>query len=96
MRTVRTSRRACRDLDEIWFWIARDSPEIASKFIDRITDQFPALATYPKLGRLRLDLTPSILSFPFHNYVIYYRETRRGIEIVRVLHGAREAKKAFS
>ena len=92
MRTARTSRRASRDLDEIWCWIARDSPEIASRFIDEIVARFPILATYPALGRPRRDLAPGILSFPFRNYVIYYRETRRGIEIVRVLHGARDAK----
>ena len=92
MRTVRTSRRASRDLDEVWLWIARDSPEVASRFVDEIIDKFPILAAYPRLGRSRPDLGPSILSFPFRNYVIYCHETRRGIEIVRVLHGAREAK----
>jgi plasmid stabilization system protein ParE len=29
------------------------------------------------------------------NYVIYYREMKTGIEIVRVIHGARDAAKAF-
>jgi toxin ParE1/3/4 len=95
MRTARISRRASRDLDETWCWIARDSPEVAGRFVDEIIDRFPILAAYPRLGHPRPDLGPDILSFPFRNYVIYYRETRRGIGIVRVLHGARDAKAAF-
>jgi toxin ParE1/3/4 len=32
---------------------------------------------------------------PAGNYVIYYREMKNGIEIVRVLHGARDVSRAF-
>jgi toxin ParE1/3/4 len=34
-------------------------------------------------------------SHPVGNYVIYYREMKTGIEIVRVIHGARDVAKAF-
>jgi toxin ParE1/3/4 len=34
-------------------------------------------------------------SHPAGAYVIYYREMKSGIEIVRVLHGARDVPRAF-
>jgi toxin ParE1/3/4 len=34
-------------------------------------------------------------SHPAGNYVVYYREMNGGIEIVRVLHGARDVPRAF-
>ena len=49
----------------------------------------------PNMGRRRDDLEPGARSFPAGNYVIYYRRSRRGIGISRVLHGARDVKKLF-
>ena len=37
----------------------------------------------------RSDIVPGVRSFPVGNYLIFYRETGQGIEIIRVLHGAR-------
>jgi plasmid stabilization system protein ParE len=31
----------------------------------------------------------------YRNFLIFYRQTRRGIEIVRVLHGARDIRRTF-
>jgi plasmid stabilization system protein ParE len=31
----------------------------------------------------------------FRNYIIYFREIPRGVEVMRVLHGARDAKRIF-
>jgi toxin ParE1/3/4 len=82
-------------LDEIWCYIARDSPEIADRFVDQIKEQFPTLAAYPKLGLPWSDFKPAMRTFPFRNYIIYFREIPRGVEVMRVLHGARDAKRIF-
>ncbi|HYO09502.1 MAG TPA: type II toxin-antitoxin system RelE/ParE family toxin [Tepidisphaeraceae bacterium] len=34
-------------------------------------------------------------SLPVRGYIIFYRQTREGIELMRVLHGARDLKKIF-
>ncbi len=49
------------ELDDIWFYIAResDSTEIADRVIDTITDRFFLLATYPPVGRRRTPKSPS-------------------------------------
>lgn len=44
-----------RDLDEIWYYVAKESGsiEIATRLIDTLTDRFFLLAGFPYLGRSR-------------------------------------------
>jgi toxin ParE1/3/4 len=49
----------------------------------------------PKIGRTRDELSSGLRSFPAARYIIFYRENRDGIEIVRVLHGARDFPPLF-
>jgi toxin ParE1/3/4 len=44
-----------RDLDDIWYYVAKESgnPETANRLIDTITDRFVLLANFPHLGRSR-------------------------------------------
>ena len=78
------------DLLDIWNYVADDSPAKADRLLDSINKHCQTLARFPKMGRARGELGPSIRSFPVGNYVIFYREVSRGIEIIRVLHGARD------
>jgi toxin ParE1/3/4 len=41
------------------------------------------------MGRERNDIAPGLRSFPVGKYLIFYRLIDEGLEIVRVLHGAR-------
>ena len=58
------------ELDDIWYYIARDSGsiEIADRLIDSITDRFFLLSHHPYVGRLRDDLRPGLRSFPVGQY----------------------------
>jgi toxin ParE1/3/4 len=67
----------------------------AEKLVDDITDQFPFLGRNPHAGRLQEEIAPQTRSFPVGNYVIYYRRSKRSVDIARVLHGARDQQKAF-
>jgi toxin ParE1/3/4 len=82
-------------LDEIWFYIAQDNPDAADKFIRALASKFPVLASMPDLGRRREELSPRLRSLPFGHYVIFYRPMENRIEIVRVLHGARDLPPLF-
>jgi toxin ParE1/3/4 len=42
------------------------------------------------MGRSRPELAPNLRSFPVGQYVIFYLPLAKGVEIVRVLHGARD------
>lgn len=90
MPVIRKSPRAKSDLIEIWEYIAEDGEARADAFIDRIDKKFRTLAQRPGIGRLRNELAEELRSFPMGRYLIFYLPLAHGIEIVRVLHGARD------
>ena len=85
---------AAADLDEAWYYIARESGSIerADRQVDAITERFYLLSTHPHLGRQRDDdLRPGLRSFVVDNYVIIYRVTAAGdVLILHVPHGRRD------
>jgi toxin ParE1/3/4 len=78
------------DLAEIWWYIAQNNPQNADSFLDLIWEQCLFLAQSPYSGKKRDELLPDLRSFPIRNYVIFYLPLENGIEIVRVMHGARD------
>jgi toxin ParE1/3/4 len=44
----------------------------------------------PEAGRARPELAPGVRSFPVGNYVIFYRLTGGGVELLRALNGYRD------
>jgi toxin ParE1/3/4 len=84
------SELAEADLTDIWVFVMQDNWEAADRLIDQIHERCQFLAATPKAGRERPDLNASIRSFVVGNYVIFYRETAKGIEVARVLHGYRD------
>jgi toxin ParE1/3/4 len=92
---LRISPRASEDLLDIWSYIADDSEANADGFIDKIYETMELLARQPGLGRQRDDLAPGIQSFPVSRYIVFYRVVTGSIEIVRVLHGARDIGNIF-
>jgi toxin ParE1/3/4 len=82
--------RAEQDLIEIWTYVATDSPIAADRLLDRIDAVCRRLAENPRMGAARPDLAPQLRHFVTGPYLILYREAGAGVEIVRVLHGARD------
>lgn len=95
MSTVRVRPRARIDIGEIWDYIAEDSEDQSDAFVDRLDAKFKLLAQQPELGRMRDDLMTRLRSFPFERYVIFCRAITHGIEVVRVVHGARDVEAQF-
>jgi toxin ParE1/3/4 len=87
--SYRLSPQAELELEEIGDHIAEDSPANAERFIERLTRKFVALGRNPRIGRARPELRPDLRSFPFGAYLILYRAIDDGVEIVRVVHAAR-------
>ena len=83
---------ARRDLREIRDYIAKDDPGAARRVLTRSRDVARMLAGAPAMGRARPELGADIRSFAADRYVLFYRPLRRaaGIQLVRVLHGARD------
>ena len=94
-RVLRTTR-ARTDLLEIWHYIKDHSGENRADSVLRFLDQKCAtLAASPNIGRRRNELQPNLRSFAAGRYLILYRPVDGGIELVRVLHGARDITALF-
>lgn len=90
MGSVTKRPLALADLAEIWSFIADDSETNADRFLSKLEVKLQGLATQAQMGRLRDELMPELRSFPFVRYVIFYLAGPDGIEIVRVMHSARD------
>jgi toxin ParE1/3/4 len=86
---------ALRDLEEIHDHIAADNPSVAARWIDRIEEGCRKLAEMPGMGREREELAAGLRSFPVGVYIVFYREVEDGIQVIRVLHGARDLDTLF-
>lgn len=75
--------------------IAEDSPEQSDARVDRLDAKLRVLATQPTMGRAREELAPGLCSLPFGRYVIFYLPLPDGIDVVRVLHSARDIDALF-
>lgn len=84
------------DLIDAALFIAEDNPAAADRFIEAITETIDRAALRPMIGRARPEIGRDIRSLPFRSFVIFYRPIPlRGIEVVRVLHGARDIAPLF-
>ena len=96
MSSVIKNPQARSDLKQIWHYIADDNRQRANVFLCTLDDKMKSLAQSPFVGRKRDELMPNLRSFPVGHYVIFYLPNRDGIEVVRVLHGARDIDTLFS
>ena len=95
MPLVQRTAQADEDLIDLWVYIAQDNPDAADHLLDEFENKFALLAGQPRLGAARSDIAPGLRHFPAGNYLILYRETDDGIEVVRVVHGARRLSNLF-
>lgn len=83
------------DLLDIGAFIEKDNPHAAANFITRIREKCEALTRNPEIGRSRPELITGLRSFPVGQYVIFYHSIPDSIEIIRVIHCARDIDAFF-
>ena len=73
------------------------SPSVAERFVDAVEMTLNALLKQPGLGRARFRKWPELAGIhsfrikkPFHRFLIFYRVSKDAIEVVHILHGARD------
>ena len=93
-RILRTPR-AGADLEDIWLYVAQDSIPAADRLIDRLVGRCQGLALHPRLGPARPDIAPDARMLTLGDYLILYRIRGDDVEIVRVVHGARQLETLF-
>jgi antitoxin ParD1/3/4/toxin ParE1/3/4 len=93
MSRFKLSTPARQDLREIRDYIAQDNIPAARNFLAKLTQAFRGIAEMPNKGHPREDLTDLPVRFwPVGSYLIVYDPKKRPIEILRVLHGARNVE----
>ena len=95
MARVIRSPTAGADAREIWAYIAKDNPDAAKRLMERFDRMFRSLSTQPLLGKNVQELSPNLRFIPIGSYLIFYRPVEDGVEIVRLLHGARDITAEF-
>jgi toxin ParE1/3/4 len=97
MKNVRFRPKTWEDVEESAFYLAEEASQAtAERFLDAIVMTTGALARLPRMGapchfhnpRLR-----GIRRHPvtgFENWLVFYHAAATGVEVVRVLHGARD------
>jgi toxin ParE1/3/4 len=70
--------------------------ETAERFLDQLLSTFITLANMPRIGvrcGFRRSATRRLRRWPvkdFENWLVFYQVKRHGVEIVHLLHGARD------
>jgi plasmid stabilization system protein ParE len=85
---VRLSPEVGADLRDIGFAIAKDSPSAATRLIRRLRTACVGLNRFPR--RHPVDETVGCRKFVVGQYLIFYRIMSAEVQVVRVLHGARD------
>jgi toxin ParE1/3/4 len=87
--------KARSDLDSIWLYVAAETPLAADRLIDRIHARCQNLAVHPRLGPARPEIAADARTLVEGDYLILYRVRAEDVDIVRVVHGAREIAGLF-
>ena len=91
MNTYVLSRAAERDLEQIWDYVAKDNVAAADRLIERFFRTFDMLAHNSRIGHTRADLTRHpVLFWPVGNYLVIYRNKRKRVQVVGIVHGKRD------
>ncbi len=89
------------ELLQIFIHIGEQNLSAAEKFTAAAEADCETLARMPGIGRMREFARPDlsdIRSWPiggFNDYLIFYRPTASGIDVLRVIHGARDIDRIF-
>ncbi|MBR9917873.1 type II toxin-antitoxin system RelE/ParE family toxin [bacterium] len=97
MALIKKTRQAEEDLYQIWYFIAieNQSPVNAERFILQLDHTIQLIANNPGIGVSKDEYARGVYQFSFQDYLLFYTIIDGGINLVRVLHGARDIQGQF-
>ncbi len=95
MARVVFTKKARADLIDIWLHFAEDDPMVADRILDQLGEAAGRLADHPEMGAARDDIRPGLRYLISGSYLLLYRITDAGVEIVRAVHGRRHLFSMF-
>lgn len=90
MTRLNIRRAALADLDAIWLHIARDDPGAADRFVDDFHVRMKRLIDHPRSGPARPEIGVDLRTVTVANYLAFDRVRGSDVDILRVVHGARD------
>jgi len=96
MKPARVRPRVDREIDAIADYLASDSLNVARRFLDAMEKTLALIGEYPGIGSPRYAYLPALQGLRmsvvqgFDNYWVFYLERTDYIDVLRVLHGARD------
>ena len=90
MRTLSRTPLAAQDVREIVDYLLEHSEPAAERFTAEIETACRLLTSQPRMGRDREDLALGVRSVVVGNYLVFFRPSDAAIEVLRVIHGARD------
>jgi toxin ParE1/3/4 len=100
-RIITKTPQARKDLVANAAYMGEFNERAAYRFLRAVLGDLKRLLDFPRIGAIRQVRNPKMLglrSWPvsgFRDYLIFYVPTRRGIRVVRIIHGARDLSKIF-
>jgi toxin ParE1/3/4 len=95
MPLVKRTPEAKQDAAHIWRYIAENNFDAAERWLAEIDKKIKLIAQFPGAGRRRDELSSGLRSYPVGDYLIFYRQVPRGIQILRIVHGMRNLRRMF-
>lgn len=99
---INVTPRARRDRDEIVGYLASESLDAALLFTAKLRETYHAVAAQPRIGHFRSDVKREanralrcIAVNGFPNHLDFYQANAEGIDIARIVHGARDIQSAI-
>jgi len=93
MKPFLLTPRAEQDLNEIWEYIAEESVAAANRVLTALEKTIGRLAKNPGIGHFREELADRRHRFfPVYSYLIIYRFETKPLQVIRVLHAARDVQ----
>lgn len=96
MAEVKKRPQVIHDLIEIATYIAVDNLNVSDRFLAAAEETFNQLAKTPEIGKICQFVHPQLANIRqqpikgFKKYLIFYRFAASEIEVLRVIHGARD------
>ena len=87
--SYRLRPEAQADIEAIALYIYEDNPAAARRWLADMEKRCERLGRMPGLGVARPDVRPNLRMLAAGSYIVLYQKIPDGVEIVRVVHGAR-------
>ncbi len=90
------SPEANQDLEEIIDYFTSRNLDAGERFVDEFNKKCIYLANFPNMGRSYTEIKDYLRGVPLDGYIMLYRVTGSGIEILRIVSGYRDLESLFA